>query len=138
MKVKVSEKLDSLSSLVSKLRQSSSEIGGIAVFVGAVRGSRGDEKVVKLEYEAHESLAPKAMRTIIEESKAKYGIVDAVIEHRVGTVRVGEDVMYVVVASKHRAEAFRALPEIVDRVKHEVPIWKKEVTEKSIYWVENP
>ena len=138
MKVKLSEKLDSLDSLISQLKGTSDEIGGIAVFVGAVRGTHGDERVLRLEYEAHETLATKTIEGIIGDSKAKHGIIDAIVEHRVGTARVGEDVMYVLIASKHRKEAFRALEEMVDTIKHEVPIWKKEITEKEGYWVENP
>jgi len=137
LKVKVSYNLDSLESLISELKSQTEEAGAIAVFVGAVRGTRGDEKVLRLEYEAHVDLAVEVMKKIIEEAKAKYGIIDVVIQHRTGTVNVGEDVMYVLVASRHRAEAFQALSEIVERVKHEVPIWKKEVTEKKSYWVEN-
>jgi len=137
LKSKVSHNLDSLESLISELKKQTEEAGAIAVFIGAVRGTRGDEKVLRLEYEAHEDLAVETMRRIIEETKAKYGIIDAVIQHRLGSVKVGEDVMYVLVASKHRAEAFQALSEIVERVKHEIPIWKKEVTEKKSYWVEN-
>jgi len=138
MKVKVSRTLDSINFLISQLKGSSDEIGAIAIFVGVVRGTREDEKVLRLEYEAHESLAPEVMKKIIEELKAKYNLIDAIVEHRVGTVQVGEDVMYVLIASKHRKEGFQALTEMVDRVKHEVPIWKKEVTEKGAYWVENP
>lgn len=138
MKVKLSEKLDSLDSLISELKRTSDEIGGIAVFVGAVRGTHGDEKVLRLEYEVHEMLAPKVIEKIIEDSRAKHGIIDAIVEHRVGSASVGEDVMYVLIASKHRNEAFDALEEMVDRVKNEVPIWKKEVTDKEAYWVENP
>ena len=138
MKVKLSEKLDSLDSLISQLKRTSDEIGGIAVFVGAVRGTHGDERVVRLEYEAHENLAPKVIEKIIEDSKAKHGIIDAIVEHRVGPASVGEDVMYVLIASKHRREAFHALEEMVDRIKDEVPIWKKEITDKEAYWVENP
>jgi len=137
LKVKVSHNLDSLEFLISELKKQTEEAGAIAVFIGAVRGTRGDEKVLRLEYEAHEDLAVETMKRIIEETKAKYGIIDAVIQHRLGSVKVGEEVMYVLVASKHRAEAFPALSEIVERVKHEVPIWKKEVTEKKSYWVEN-
>ena len=137
LKVKISHSLDTLDSLISELKEKTEEAGAIVVFAGAVRGTRGDEKVLRLEYEAHEELAVEVMEKIIEETKAKYGIIDAVIQHRLGTVKVGEDVMYVLVASRHRAEAFQALSEIVERVKHEVPIWKKEVTEKKSYWVEN-
>jgi molybdopterin synthase catalytic subunit len=138
MKVRISATLDTLGSLISQLKRTSDEIGGIAVFVGAVRGSRGDERVLRLEYEAHENLAAKVVETIIEDSKTKHGIVDAIVEHRIGSVEVGEDVMYVLIASKHREEGFKALKEMVDRIKREVPIWKKEVTEKEAYWVENP
>ena len=138
MRVKISYNLDSLESLISWLKNRTEEAGAIAVFVGAVRGTRGDEKVLRLEYEAHEELAIETMKRIIKEIKEKHKIIDAVIQHRLGTVKVGEDVMYVLVASRHRAEAFQALSEMVERVKHEVPIWKKEVTEKGSYWVENP
>ncbi len=138
MKVKVLQKLDPLDSLVEELKKSSNEVGAVTVFVGIVRGTREKEKVLRLEYEAHEALAPQTIKTIVEEQKTKHGIIDAIVEHRVGTVQVGEEVMYVLVASKHRREGRKALAELVDRIKHEVPIWKKEVTEKDAYWVENP
>lgn len=137
MKVKVSPNLDSLEFLMGELKKQTEEAGAITVFVGVVRGTRGDEKVLRLEYEAHKDLAVESMKRIIEETKAKYRIIDAVIQHRLGAAMVGEDVMYVLVASRHRAEAFQALSEIVERVKHEVPIWKKEVTERKSYWIEN-
>jgi len=135
MKVKISQKLDSLNYLIGHLKRSSEEIGAIATFVGVVRGTSGTEKVLRLEYEAHKTLAPKVVREIIEDIKKKHGIIDAVVEHRIGTVQVGEDVMYVLTASKHREQGFQALTELVDRVKHEVPIWKKEVTEQGAHWV---
>lgn len=55
MKVKVSPELDPLGSLVNELKKSSDEVGAVTVFVGVVRGSRGREKVDRLEYEAHET-----------------------------------------------------------------------------------
>ena len=136
MRVKVSENLDRLEDLIAGLKKSSDEIGAVAVFVGSVRATRGGEKVLRLEYEAHESLVPQVLQKIAEEMKDKYGVVDAIVEHRVGTVQVGEDVMYVLVASKHREEGFQALAEMVDKIKHESLIWKKEVTEKGEYWIE--
>ena len=138
MKVKVSQKLDPLDSLVEELKKSSNEVGAVTIFVGVVRGTHEKEKVLRLEYEAHETLAPQTIENIVEEQKTKHGIIDAIVEHRVGTVQVGEEVMYVLVASKHRREGREALAELVDRIKHDVPIWKKEITEKDAYWVENP
>jgi molybdopterin synthase catalytic subunit len=137
VKVKISKKLDPLNSLIEELKKSSEEIGAITVFMGVVRGTREKENVLWLEYEAHETLAPQTIEKIIDELKIKYDIIDVIVEHKVGTVQAGEEVMYVLVASKHREEGRLAMAELVDRVKHEVPIWKKEVTEKTAYWVEN-
>ena len=138
VKVKVAPKLDDMNMLIAELKKTSREAGAVVVFVGVVRGTRNNEEVLRLEYEAHEVLAPEKISKIIDELKSKYGIFDAVVEHKTGTVQVGEEVMFALVASKHRKEAFQALAELVDRVKHEVPIWKKEVTDKDAYWVENP
>ena len=135
--MKISHDLDDIETLIDGLKRITDEVGAIAIFVGVVRGKRNDEKVLRLEYEAYEELASKVAEKIIEDAKTKYGIIDACIQHRIGTVKVGGDVMYVLVASKHRAEAFQALSEIVERIKRELPIWKKEVTEKGSYWVEN-
>lgn len=135
MKAKVDRRLDALSSLVEELKKASGEIGAVAIFIGVVRGTDGGEKVLRLEYEVHETLAPKVLNRLIEEVKEKYGLIDVVAEHRVGAVPVGEDIMYVLVASKHRKEAFEALAELVERIKQEVPIWKREVTEKGARYV---
>ncbi|RLF25100.1 MAG: molybdenum cofactor biosynthesis protein MoaE [Thermoprotei archaeon] len=136
MKAKISERLDPLVEIISELKRSSDEIGAILVFIGVVRGrGRDGSKVLRLEYEAHPTLANKVMRKILEEAISKHGLIGATIEHRVGEVKVGEDIMYVVVASRHRGEGFKALEELVDRIKKEVPIWKKEVTESGAYWV---
>lgn len=135
MKVKVDRELDSLSSLIEHLKRSSDDVGAIAVFIGVVRGVSDGEKVLKLSYEAHEALASKVLEDILEGVKEKYGLIDAVAEHRLGDVSVGEDIMYVLVSSKHRDEAYKALIELVDRIKGEVPIWKKEYTEKGAKWI---
>ncbi len=137
LKVKISKDLDSINVLINELKKSSNEIGAITVFVGVVRGTRENEKVVKLEYEAYETLAYQIIEKIVYEQKTKHNLIDIIVEHRIGEVQVGEEVMYVLVASKRRKEGRAALAEIVDRIKIEVPIWKKEVTEKNIYWVEN-
>ncbi|MEM2849788.1 MAG: molybdenum cofactor biosynthesis protein MoaE [Candidatus Bathyarchaeia archaeon] len=135
MKVKVDRELDSLPFLIEHLKRSSDDVGAIAIFIGVVRGVGDGEKVLKLSYEAHEALASKVLENILEDVKEKYGLIDAVAEHRLGDVSVGGDIMYVLVASRHRDEAYKALMELVDRIKREVPIWKKEHTQKGAKWI---
>jgi len=137
MLAKVDESLDSLDDLISRIKESSSDIGAILIFIGVVRGqAKTGERVLHLEYTAHETLAPRVLEKVLRRVISKYGIIDAIAEHKIGRVPVGGDIMYVLVASRHREEGFAALKDLVDSIKHEVPIWKKEVTEQRSYWVE--
>lgn len=115
-----------------------SEVGAIACFVGIVRGVGKDGgRVEKLEFEAYEEQANEILSKICEETIEKYDVVDVHIHHNIGTLNVGEDIVYVVVAGGHRQEVFQALREAVERFKKEAPIWKKEYTDKGSYWITN-
>lgn len=101
--------------------------GAAATFFGMVREDRhGNKHVVKLEYHSYASMADRRIRAIREEAMARWGLIDARILHRVGTLLPGETAIAVAAISGHRAEAFAACEEIVEHMKHTVPIWKKE------------
>jgi len=135
MVVKLCKKIDNPWELLQK-RQKPENVGSVLVFTGIVRGIGKDGgRVLKLHYEAHEELAEKVLRRIVEEAKEKYNLADVIVLHKVGEARVGEIVFFVAVLSKHREEGYKGLIEIVDRVKKEAPIWKKEYTTKGAYWV---
>lgn len=138
MRVRLSETLSELNSLINEIKRSSDEVGAITIFIGVVRGKNASgEKVLRLEYEAYKEVAAKYLENIISNMKDEYGILDAIIEHKIGPAGVGEDTVYAVVASKHREEGFKSLIELIERLKHEVPIWKKEITEEGSHWIEN-
>jgi molybdopterin synthase catalytic subunit len=114
------------------------ESGALASFVGVVREDpvRGsDAKVTRLEYEAYPEVALKRMQEIRSDAKKRSGIVEVTIHHIIDSLGVGEPSIFVAVLGKHRQEVFPALAETVERVKREVPIWKKEHTTKEAYWV---
>ena len=136
MRAELVERLSPVGDVVEELRRASENVGAVLVFLGVVRGTSSGKRVLRLEYEAHGELAPKVLLELLEEAKAKHGIIDGVIEHKIGAAGVGEPVMCIAVASEHRQEGFRALVELVERVKQEAPIWKKEVTEEGEHWVE--
>jgi len=113
-----------------------SKAGGIGCFIGIVRETGLKVgKVRFLEYDAYPRVAVKQLEKIRNELIRKHGLVDLLIHHVVDHVEVGEDVLYVLAAGGHRKEIFAAVREAVDRLKKEVAIWKKEVTEKEAYWV---
>ncbi len=135
----IKDKEININEIIDKIENENiGKIGCIVSFIGAVRGiGRNGGRILKLVYEAYNDEALKRMKKIAEETIGRYGVIDVQIYHKTGEAVVGEETFYVFVAAKHRKEAFQALMEIVERVKHEVPIWKKEVTEHGETWILN-
>ena len=109
--------------------------GGVVTFLGTTRNDSDGRRVLYLEYEAYEGMAEKMLGRIAEEISQRWGITDVSIAHRFGRLELGEISLVVAVASPHRQEAFQACLYTVDRIKQNVPIWKKEVFEDGEVWV---
>lgn len=100
--------------------------GGIALFVGVVRDHADGKPVARLDYEHHATLAVAEMRRVLETIVAERPGVRLAAMHRVGTLAVGDRAVVIAASAAHRAEAFAACREAIDRIKETVPIWKKE------------
>ena len=100
--------------------------GATAVFVGTVRSSNDGRDVTGIEYSAYDEMAVNEMEAILDEAAAKFEITEGAIEHRTGTLSIGDVSIGVVVAAPHRAPAMDALRFIVDETKSRAPIWKLE------------
>ena len=111
------------------------ESGGICVFVGAVRGITKEEKVSSLFFEAYESMALKEMQKIADEAMKKWKLNKLVMKHAVGKKDVEEPVVIVGASSAHRDDCFQACRFLIDTLKKNVPIWKKEFFENDEVWV---
>jgi molybdopterin synthase catalytic subunit len=95
--------------------------GAVVVFEGVTR------EVPRLEYEAYETMALERLRAIADEEAASHGLCAIAVEHRTGTVPLGEPSVIVAVSAPHRREAFAGARAVIDRVKSEAPIWKVEM-----------
>lgn len=113
------------------------EVGAVGIFIGIVRGFSSEGKPVRsLSYEAYEDEAPEVMEKIRKETLSKPSIIEVQIHHVVDALNLGEDIVYVLVAGNSRKDIFPALQTTVDRMKTEVPIYKKEILEDgTAYWV---
>ena len=100
--------------------------GALVVFHGIVRNHHKGDSVEYLEYSSHEKLASILIETILSEVSAKYSLTHARAVHRIGRLVPGETAVVVVTSSAHRKEAYEGNEEIIHRIKHEVPVWKKE------------
>lgn len=109
--------------------------GGLVIFIGFVKGKVGDASVSTLEYEAYEPYASKKLEEIEEWAKRQEGVLEAKVFHRVGALRPGDTTLYVFVTALNRDIAFRVAREALERVKHEVPIFKLERRSDGEFWV---
>lgn len=109
--------------------------GGIDVFVGAVRDENEGRAVVRLEYEAYVPMALAEMNRIGEEIEREMEGVRVAAVHRVGALAVGDAAIVCAASAPHRAEAFTACRALIDRIKHRVPIWKREHGPEGATWV---
>jgi molybdopterin-guanine dinucleotide biosynthesis protein MobB len=126
-----------LNSLIKKVRSNPDLClsGGIATFTGIVRRVNGDLETTAIDFEKYEGVADRAIEKICYELREKADIIDVLIHHKTGLIRSGEDIVYIVVAAAHRKELFETLVEALERIKEEVPIWKKEFTIEGDFWV---
>ena len=101
-------------------------VGGYASFEGWVRNHNEGREVDGLRYEAYPALAETEGTRIVDKAMMKFDIVDALCVHRVGDLAIGELAVWVGVSAAHRDAAFDACRFIIDEVKANVPIWKRE------------
>lgn len=111
------------------------EVGGIDVFIGTVRNATKGKTVMRLSFEAYETMALKEMQKIADEAIAKWPLLRVLIHHRTGVLQIGEIPVIIAVSSAHRNAAFEACRYIIDTLKQTVPIFKKEIFEDGEEWV---
>jgi molybdopterin synthase catalytic subunit len=100
-----------------------------------VRSVSKGQTVSHLEYEAYPPMAEKQMARIAEEARAKWPGAQVAIVHRVGRLEPGQLAVVIAASAPHRKEAFLACEWAIDRLKEDVPIWKKETTTDGAVWV---
>jgi molybdopterin synthase catalytic subunit len=112
--------------------------GGIDIFLGTTRAERSSEgrELLALDYEAYEQMALEQLRALAARAREKWPINKLAILHRTGRVAVGEPSVIIAVSTPHRAQAFEACRFLIDELKRDVAIWKKEVwADGSESWV---
>ena len=100
--------------------------GAVVLFVGTVRDLNDGRPVTGIDYSAYVPMAERELAAIASEAARAHGTDDVVIEHRTGTLALGEASVAIAVAHPHRAEAYEASRRIIEEIKRRVPIWKRE------------
>jgi molybdopterin synthase catalytic subunit len=110
--------------------------GAIALFLGVVRNHNDGNPVVLLEYEAYAPMASKELQQIAQQIAQQSPGVKVAAIHRLGSLQVGDIAVICAASAAHRREAFQACRALIDRIKAQVPIWKREHGPQGAYWVD--
>jgi molybdopterin synthase catalytic subunit len=122
-----------LGALLAQLN--SPDHGAIASFLGTVRDHHGGREVLRLEYSAYGPMAEVECARIVAEAESRWPVAVA-LQHRLGTLEIGDVAVAIVVGSAHRDEAFLACRYVIEELKQRVPIWKKEYfADGKVEWV---
>ncbi len=113
---------------------SSDVCGALVLFLGTARSPSGGREITHLLYEAHDEMAVTKLREIAGRARSKWKLGGVAIVHRTGRVDAGEISLLIAISSAHRPEAYEASRFIIEEIKREVPIWKKECWEGGEEW----
>jgi len=101
--------------------------GAVVAFIGVVRADQDGRHVVRaLFYDAYPEMAERLIQRLVGEVNARWSLDGVQVQHRLGAVEVGQISVVIVVAAQHRAQAYAASQFLIERIKHDVPIWKRE------------
>ena len=121
---------------IKTLCRGNAKIGAVATFIGLMRDVNEGHKVLAMTLEHYPEMTERALTEIAQEASARWNVIDGLVVHRVGELEPGDQIVLVIVASAHRADAFAACEFLMDYLKTRAPLWKKEKGEKGDRWVE--
>jgi molybdopterin synthase catalytic subunit len=121
---------------MAALRRGNAAVGAVASFVGIVRDVNEGDRVSEMTLEHYPGMTEKSIEAIITQARGRWDVIDAVVVHRVGTLKPTDQIVLVIVASGHRGDAFAACEFIMDYLKTQAPFWKKERTGEGTRWVD--
>lgn len=120
---------------IARVGKEGHDVGGIASFVGVVRGGAGADAIGAMTLEHYPGMTEKELARIEAEALARWPISASLIVHRYGRLVPGDNIVLVVTASRHRRAAFEACEFLVDWLKTKAPFWKNEEAADGKRWV---
>ena len=122
---------------IELIRNLYSNIGGSTSFIGYVRDNNNNNKVQSITIDVYKRMAHKQLEKIINKAKLKWQLLDCLIIHRYGKLKVNSKIVLVSCFSEHRKASFESCSFIMDYLKKDAPFWKNEFYDKSNKWLEN-
>ena len=125
-----------VSAELAALRAHDRGVGAVCCFVGTVRDRNEGDAVASMELEHYPGMTEKSIAAMIDDTLARFDILDARVIHRVGLLAPTDQIVMVAVTSAHRGQSFAACEFLMDYLKTQAPFWKKEQTPQGARWVD--
>ena len=135
--IKIQKENFNLEEEIQALKHTLNEIGAVSTFVGYVRNRNNDKKVTSIYLDVYPAMAQKSLEEIFNKAKKKWDLLEVLIIHRYGELKIGEKIVLVATFSQHRHDSMQACTFIMDFLKKEAPFWKKENYDNGYSWLEN-
>jgi len=134
--VRIQQEEFDLKDEIRQIKSLSKRIGAVVSFLGTVRDFSEDRKIQAIHFEHCPGMAEKYLHDLRAQVLKRFDLIEVRILHRVGTIPAGNEILCVLVASEHRADAFEACHWCMDELKRTIPLWKKEISPDGEVWVE--
>lgn len=134
--IRVGEADFSLDEELSRIMRESPSAGGVASFVGLVRNKNDGAAVSRMTLEHYPGMTEKSLAKIAAAARERFHLVDVIVVHRVGELKVGDRIVLCLTSAEHRSDALAGCEYIMDWLKTEAPFWKKEQTPDGERWVD--
>ena len=128
--IEITDEEISLEQMIQRAR--SSQAGAVVSFLGTVR----DDGILGMEVEAFRDAALSELEAIRQEAMSRFSLTAAEVDHRTGSLALGEAIVAIVCSAAHREEAFSGCRYILEELKSRAPLWKKEISVDGGRWVE--
>tara|TARA_B100000700_G_C14808546_1_gene744025 strand:- start:305 stop:724 length:420 start_codon:yes stop_codon:yes gene_type:complete len=136
--IKIQQKDFNIDEEINNIKSEHDSIGAMTSFVGYVRNTNNNKNVESINIDVYEEMALKSLEGIFLKTKEKWSIIDALIIHRFGNLKVNEKIVLVATFSKHRKDSNESCSYIMDFLKKDAPFWKKEYySENDFEWLKN-
>ena len=130
----IEEAIDALDHDALRKQLETKGCGAIVSFLGMTRGTEGNAEVYALEFDAWQEKLGPVLRDLANQACDSFGTLSVAMAHRIGRVEPQESIVRIHVASPHRKEAFMACEWLIDELKKQAPLWKREVTSEGSTW----
>ena len=135
--IKIQKKDFSIEREIQLIKEKYSEIGAVNIFIGYVRDLNNKKDVKFLELDVYETMAKKELSKIINNAVKEWDLIDCLIIHRYGKLYVNDKIVLVASFSENRDNSYSACKYIMDFLKKDAPIWKKETYSEGSSWLKN-